>query len=242
MTSRPDLTITTRQGHPDFLDLELTHRLATTAGVLALPFFRQTVAQETKPDGTLVSEVDHLLEASILETLLAERPDDPILAEESGDHGSPQSLRRWIVDPLDMTEAFLRGEPGWGTHITLEVGGEIQLAVITRPVPNLHWWAQRGHGAYRSSSSDPLDRSTRLRVSGCTSLNEANVGGFAGPDSKSWKVLSHLRPAKNSGRSGLPAQPLTGILHLVQHRKRSCVCLSQPCLFRFRQARNVINQ
>ncbi len=96
-------------------DLELAHRLATMAGTLALPFFRQTVAHETKRDGTFVSEVDYLVERSILQTLADERPNDRVLAEESGNHGHPESPRRWIIDPLDMTGPFLRGEPGWGT-------------------------------------------------------------------------------------------------------------------------------
>jgi len=172
-------------------DLELAHLLATRSGRLALPYYRRKVTHETKGDGTFVSEVDHLVERSILETLFERRPNDRILTEESGDHGPTESARRWIIDPLDMTGPFLRGEPGWGTHISLEVDGEIEIAVITRPVADLRWWAQRGQGAYRSSGTDPLNQSARLQVSDCATLAEANVGGFAQAGSQARSTLSH---------------------------------------------------
>lgn len=155
-----------------------------------MQFFRQVVVHETKRDGTPVSEVDRLAEALIVEALSSERPGDRVLAEESGEHGPPESNRRWIIDPLDMTEAFLRGEPGWGVHVTLEVEGELELAVITRPVSDLCWWAVRGKGAYRTSGADPLDTSSPLRVSNCISIDEANIGGFARDDSRSKEALA----------------------------------------------------
>lgn len=174
----------------DHSDLELAHRLASAAARLALPFWRTRVDSETKQDGTAVSEVDHLVEAAILETLSAERPNDRVLTEESGDHGPPGSRRRWIIDPLDMTEPFLEGESGWGSHVTLECDDEIEIAVITRPVSDDRWWAQRGHGAYKSTGTSPRSRSTRLQVSTCAAIAEADIGGFARPDSATRRALT----------------------------------------------------
>lgn len=171
-------------------DLELAHRLASEAAVLALPFFGTGPDHETKPDGTPVSEVDLLVERAVLDVLAAERPDDEILAEESGSQSRPGSNRRWIIDPLDMTAAFLAHDPGWGFHVALEVDGTVDLAIITRPVVGLRWWAERGAGAFRSAADAPLNRSTRLAVSEQRTLAGARVGGFAGPTSTSRQLLA----------------------------------------------------
>ena len=160
-------------------DLELAHRLASEAAALALPFFGRAARHETKGDGTPVSEVDLLVERAVLDVLATERPQDAVLAEESGLQHHEQSGRRWIIDPLDMTFAFLADDPGWGFHVALEIDGRVELGIITRPVPGLRWWAQRGAGAFRSTTPAPLDRSTRLAVSDHRTLATARVGGFA---------------------------------------------------------------
>lgn len=171
-------------------DLELAHRLASEAAVLALPCFGADPLHETKSDGTPVSEVDLLVERSVLEVLAVERPGDAVLAEESGLRPGSSSGRRWIIDPLDMTSAFLAKEPGWGFHVALEVAGRIDLAIITRPVLGLRWWAERGAGAFRSADEAPLDRSSRLTVSGQRTLQQARVGGFTPPGSPSHRRLT----------------------------------------------------
>jgi len=171
-------------------DLELVHRVASEAAALALPFFGARPVHEIKPDGSPVSEVDLLVEQRVLAVLASERPGDAVLAEESGGQQGNGSGRRWIIDPLDMTDAFLAHDPGWGFHLALEVDDRIDLAVITRPVLGLRWWAERGAGAYRSAADAPLDRSNRLAVSDQQALESARVGGFAPPASTSRQRLS----------------------------------------------------
>jgi len=171
-------------------DLELAHRLASEAAALALPFVGSAPVHETKRDGTPVSEVDLLVERMVLDVLAAERPGDGVLAEESGLRRGSRSGRCWIVDPLDMTSAFLAEDPGWGFHVALEVDGRIDLAIITRPVQGLRWWAERGGGAFRSTADAPLARSNRLTVSGQATLSAARVGGFASPDTTSHRRLA----------------------------------------------------
>lgn len=171
-------------------DLDLAHGLASEAAALALPFFGAAPLYETKRDGTPVSEVDLLVEEAVLDVLAAERPDDGVLAEESGLQHRNQSRRRWIVDPVDMTSAFLAHDPGWGFHIALETDGRVDLAIITRPVLGIRWWAERGAGAFRSTVDAPTDRSSRLSVSDHRTMSTARVGGFAPPRSASRGLLA----------------------------------------------------
>lgn len=106
-----------------------------------------------------------------------------MLSEESGltATGRTASLgrgRRWILDPIDGTDPFLAGQRSWGTHIALEVEGELQVAVLTRPTERQRWWAVRGLGAWSSPDSTPTDTDHRLVVSRTTDLAAARIGGF----------------------------------------------------------------
>ena len=87
-------------------------------------------------------------------------------------------MRRWILDPIDGTEPFLAGERSWGTHVALEVDGEIVVAVITRPSERRRWWAVLEEGAWSGPDSEVMSRRTPVRVSSVSELGQARVGGF----------------------------------------------------------------
>lgn len=72
-----------------------------------------------------------------------------MLTEESGESGSA-GQRRWIVDPIDGTKAFMRGLPHWSILIGLEVAGEPVLGVAMFPEMQLTYHAVRGSGAFRN--------------------------------------------------------------------------------------------
>ena len=61
----------------------------------------------------LVTEGDMASEKVILERLKAQFPDDAVLGEETGAHGSGR--RRWIFDPLDGTTNFAHRLPIFGS-------------------------------------------------------------------------------------------------------------------------------
>jgi histidinol-phosphatase len=152
-------------------DLALAHRLAELAAEVALPYFHRGVETIVKDDDTPVSEADLEVDRRIVEALRRERPDDAVLSEESGEHGA--SSRRWIIDPIDGTFNFVDGRSAWGTHVALEVDGELVLGVITRPVYEQRWWSTRGGGAFRSDASGANE--TRLAVSTTSDLAESRV-------------------------------------------------------------------
>ena len=117
-----------------------------------MPFFEWGVETIIKEDESPVSEADLEVDRRLVDVLRRERPDDAILSEESGEHGS--SSRRWILDPIDGTFNFVEQRPAWGTHIALEVDGEVVVGVITRPMYQQRWYATRGGGAFKIDSSE----------------------------------------------------------------------------------------
>jgi len=158
---------------PDRLaeDLEFAHRLADRAAEVSLEYFHRGVETIIKDDDTPVSEADLETDRRMVELIRAERPDDAILSEESGQYGD--ASRRWIVDPIDGTFNFVERDAMWGNHVALEVGGELVLGIITRPVGEQRWWATTGNGAFRTDGSASAPE--RVSVSTTSDLAEARL-------------------------------------------------------------------
>ncbi len=157
-------------------DLALAFQLSELAAEVALEFYARGVDTVWKEDNTPVSEADLEVDRRLIEALRLARPDDAVLSEESGARGS--STRRWILDPIDGTFNFVEGRPAWGTHVALEVDGELVLGVITRPVREQRWWATRGRGAFTApfaSASSASSSSTPLHVSAVDDLAKSRV-------------------------------------------------------------------
>lgn len=152
-------------------DLDLALSLADLADELTLQGLGRSLAWGPKQDGTPVSEIDRGVEEALSHAIRRARPDDGILGEESlGPPGEPRGdrlARRWIIDPIDQTRHYLRGNPEFATLIALEVGGEPVLGVVSAPALRARWWAVRGGGAWRDGK--------RIRVSPLSAMEDAHL-------------------------------------------------------------------
>jgi histidinol-phosphatase len=143
-------------------ELEFARRAAVTAGENAARMRMGSFETETKPDHSPVTTADRENERLLREMILREFPDDGILGEE-GAREPGTSGRRWIVDPIDGTRDFVRGNRFWCVLIALEVAGESTIGVAHFPMLAETYWASRGQGAYRNgkrlhvSSIDRMD-------------------------------------------------------------------------------------
>jgi len=152
-------------------------RLATSAAHEAGALLRRGPAGGPIRAGTkstprdLVTELDRASEALIVRRLLAARPDDGVLGEETGERPGRSGLR-WIVDPLDGTGNYLRGIPAFAVSIAAEWHGEPVAGVVYDPSRRETFSAVRGSGA-------TLD-GRPLAASGRSALAEALLGtGFS---------------------------------------------------------------
>jgi histidinol-phosphatase len=145
-------------------DLAVAQRLADAADEITMSrFLASDLVVDRKPDRSPVTDADTAVEDTVREILAELLPDDEILGEERGGHLG--SGRTWILDPIDGTKNFLRGNPVWATLIALVDGGEPVVGVVSSPAMPRRWWASAGGGAWLG------DR--RLRVSGVASLADA---------------------------------------------------------------------
>src|SRR5690625_1262571 len=160
--------------------------------------FRATdLTIETKADQSPVTDADKATEEAIRRTLARARPRDAILAEEFGAEGHSQ--RRWVIDPIDGTQNYLRGVPVWATLIGLMVDDEVVAGVVSAPALGRRWWAARGTGAWTGRS---LASAQRCRTSEVTQLSSAffsysSLDGWAEND----RLASFLRLAEACGRT-----------------------------------------
>jgi histidinol-phosphatase len=102
-----------------------------------------------KVDGSPYTDVDIESERRIKEYLMARFPADGFLGEESGVRNS-SSGRKWIVDPLDGTRAYLRHIPTFSILLALELEDTSELVVSVAHFPALKetYYAVTGCGAY----------------------------------------------------------------------------------------------
>ncbi|RED11936.1 3'(2'),5'-bisphosphate nucleotidase CysQ [Pontivivens insulae] len=154
------------QGHK--ADRLLLEQAARDAGALALTHFGNRPKRWSKEDNSPVSEADLAVDARLRDILLAARPDYGWLSEETAD--TPDRLaceQVFIVDPIDGTRAFLRGEQGWCIALAVATGGKVTASAIYAPVTDTLYSAALGDGAYRDGAV--------LSGSGRTSIEGASI-------------------------------------------------------------------
>ncbi|MGR9099110.1 MAG: inositol monophosphatase family protein [Gammaproteobacteria bacterium] len=154
------------------VSLELLEKLIRQAGVLAMGYFKDLKNLEVnkKTPRDLVTEADVAVEAFLKDALTREYPQYGFWGEESGQSRDQSS--RWIVDPIDGTHSFSKGQYFWGISVALEIGGEIVFGAVYAPALDDYYSAQKGVGSWKNGQP--------IRVSSETSLADAMVStGFA---------------------------------------------------------------
>lgn len=117
-------------------DLALAEKAAREAGRMALEIQKKGFDIQHKPEagGSPVTEADFAADNHLHKTLLAACPDYGWLSEETEDDPSQlEKDRVWVVDPIDGTKAFIKGEPDWAVSVGLIENGQPVVGVIFNP-------------------------------------------------------------------------------------------------------------
>lgn len=141
-------------------DLELLRSAAVAAGIIASSFFRRPVKSWDKENSSPVSEADILVDRYLANALLNARPDYGWLSEETADNPSRLDCERvFVVDPIDGTRGFLRGEDSWTVCLAVVENGVPVAGVVYAPVRDELYDAVKGQGARLNGR--PIQRSRR---------------------------------------------------------------------------------
>ncbi len=155
-------------------ELEVALRLADECGAIALRYQQGGAdalqTEEKAHGGGPVTRADKEVDRRLVEALLEAFPGDTILAEEShAESRLPPTLRGrregrcWLIDPVDGTRDFARGEPHWAIHIGLAIEGRPLLGVVAEPAKGrLTWGLVEGEGAGASCRDAKGERSVTV--------------------------------------------------------------------------------
>lgn len=141
--------------------LEAVETLARLGGERARAAFGSRVTVETKRDGTPVTEVDRATERVMREWLERHFPEDGIVGEELGEVRAG-AARRWFIDPIDGTKAFVRGVPLWGTLVGVAEGERVLAGAIFIPAMDELVCAERGRGCWWNGQRSQVSATARL--------------------------------------------------------------------------------
>ncbi|MGE0847859.1 MAG: 3'(2'),5'-bisphosphate nucleotidase CysQ [Flavobacteriaceae bacterium] len=139
---------TAQHSPADAAMIETFMDLAIRAGETILQIRERGAAAMLKEDRSPVTEADTAAEAIILDGLHRAWPDIPVIAEEAATAGAlPEVGRRFfLVDPLDGTKEFIRGDDSFTVNIALVEDRMPSAGVVLAPA-RAQAWSGRGNAA-----------------------------------------------------------------------------------------------
>ena len=132
-------------------------RLARLGGQLALEHFSRPRVR-FKDDESMVTDVDLLVQEQLTTEIAVAFPRDGVVGEEGLPGTGTIPAHLWVLDPIDGTNNYGRGMPGFAVSVGVLVDGAPTIGAVYDPVANQLFTARAGHGAWCNT--------TRLAVRG----------------------------------------------------------------------------
>ena len=161
--------MTAQAAADDLSDRELGSRLAEiaeAAGAVILPLWKSGCEVTAKADQSPVTEADRLGEALILRRLAELFPATPVVSEEdASEFGTPERIGPcfFLVDPLDGTKAFVRGDPNFTVNIGLVDHGHPVAGAVVAPATGEVWFTTAG-GVLKRTVGGTVTQPVRARA------------------------------------------------------------------------------
>ena len=122
-------------------------------GEYQIEHHKKSLKFKVKENQTPVTEVDIHSSDMIKNALNKLTPDILVISEE--DYPEKNDINYfWIIDPLDGTKNYLRGNDSFCINIALIKNGEPILGLIYSPIFQLFFYAFKGHGAYKKTKNE----------------------------------------------------------------------------------------
>ena len=145
---------------------EFAKRLAKQAGNLLMKDYGKTqlVKIVDRDEKGLITRADIKSNNFIVNSITHSYPSHSIHSEEL--QKSKTHEFNWIVDPLDGTNNYRRGDPNFSVSIALEFRNKILFGVVYAPVLEEFYWSTLNQGAFYEKNGKKI----KIRVSGKKSL------------------------------------------------------------------------
>ena len=173
--------------------VRLAAHLAALGGRVARERFQHAAVMAWKHDGSMLTAADVEIQQRLETEIAAHFPQDDVLGEEMPTP-VPRSLRArhwWILDPIDGTNNFGRGVPGFCVSVGIFRDGMPWAGAVYDPLSDWLFTAAIGVGAWLNGT--PL-RFTPSELSGRSlfSVRSPFVGGVP-PFVQEWLQRYRLR-------------------------------------------------
>lgn len=177
-------------------DLRLAVDVAREAGALSLDWLKKGAKTWDKSPDNPVTEADIAVNNLIAERLRKARPGYGWLSEETRDNPSDRAQDRvWVVDPIDGTRAFMRGEPYFTISIARLEGDRPVAAALFNPMTNEMLAATKGGGATLNDES--IRAMPTCALEGCGIIVRPEIHARL-KKSPQWPVTRILTPIPSS--------------------------------------------
>lgn len=154
------------------ISVQVLENIVREAGSIAMGYFKNlnNVGVIKKSPRDLVTDADVAVEEYLKQALNKAYPEYGFWGEEGGQ--SDNQTNRWIVDPIDGTHSFAKGQYFWSISVALEIAGELVAGSVYAPALDDLYIAIKGQGATKNGQA--------ISVSAETSLADSMVAtGFA---------------------------------------------------------------
>lgn len=158
--------------------------IARRAGMAILPWYQARPDVVAKADGSPVTEADHAADAVIRAALAALTPGVPIVTEEQvAIEGAPAlgSGDYWLVDPLDGTKEFIKGDADFTVNIALIRDRRPVLGVVFAPATG-EIYSGAGPGTALFCDEDGEESAIAVRPTPADGLVVVSSRSHATPD------------------------------------------------------------
>ncbi|MUW14549.1 inositol monophosphatase [Halorubrum sp. CBA1125] len=195
---------------------EFVESVARIGGREALSRFREEIDVENKADATekivdskdIVTTADKETQRSIIEAIREEDPDREIVGEEEKELKSvPESGDAWIIDPIDGTYNYNRGDSYWMTSVAVVEDGKPIAAANIAPALGDIYVSEPGGTTRNGKEVTVTDHSRPEHANVATTVSPS----FGSREAYSEGVADTVRRFGNTRRYGTAQFTLTKV-------------------------------
>ena len=162
--------------------LSASVELAWRAGQMARDRF-QHARVSWKADDSMVTDVDLQIQTMLKDELAAAFPMDDVFGEEEPGTSLATSRYCWVIDPIDGTNNFGRGMPGFSVSIGVLDDGWPSVGAVYDPIADQLFTGLVGRGAWLDGRSLRIEQPEALSSRSLCSIRTPftdRVPAFAG--------------------------------------------------------------
>lgn len=175
-------------------DLALIADAARRAGHLSLHWLAKGAKRWDKSPNNPVTEADLACNDLLLDVLRGARPDYGWLSEETKDNAADRSQQRvFVVDPIDGTLAFVRGESGFCVSVAVIEEGRPIAGAVYNPNFDALLTARKGGGAQLNGAPVSVTDAPSLA---CGMIGQKDV--FARANVQHWPEIRLIDAVPNA--------------------------------------------